>query len=352
MQQHIKKIRAQKMIYVDAAASSLKPESVISAEIDFLSNHYANAGRGICARAGRVDEMVENARRAAAGFVGAASPEQIVFTGGATDGLNRIARTIAGKTVIVSDLDHHSARLPFEKHCETILAPLTENLDYDWDKIKSMKADAIVITAMSNVLGVPQKIPELPFIKIVDASQHAIHQKIDVAESGIDYLVFSGHKIGADTGLGILYQRSESEPSNWGGGMYTASGAARFEAGTLPLTQIAGLGAAIKELKVPDKNLEKLTGRLRAELARNGRLRFISPPGSHILTFSVDGMHHFDFGAMMGANDVCLRVGNMCASWLHKLLGIEGSARISLGWWNTADEMETLARIIGKVVGK
>jgi len=334
------------MIYADAAASSLKPASVISAETDFLSNHYANAGRGVCARATAVDEMVANTRRIVADHIGAKDPESIVFTMNATDGLNRIARTLAGKTIIVSDLDHHSARMPFEQHCKTIPAPLTKELDYDWTAIAGLKADAIVITAMSNVLGVPQEIPRLPFIKIVDASQFIAHEKIDVEAMGIDYLVFSGHKIGADTGIGVLYQRNAGEPVNWGGGMAHGIGAARFEAGTLPLTQIAGLAAAIKaKWKTDGKKLKYLRG----EMEKNPRIRFISPKDAHILTFNVDGMHFMDFGAMMGANEVCLRVGHMCATWLHKRLGIDGSCRISLGPWNTDDEMEQLVKIINNV---
>jgi selenocysteine lyase/cysteine desulfurase len=338
------------MIYADAAASALKPQSVIDAEIDFLSNHYANAARGICARAAAVDEMIAGARKAVADFINADNPEQFVFTSGATDGLNRIARMLAGKTVIVSDLDHHSARLPFEKHCRTIPAPLTKELNYDWDAIAGMKADAIVITAMSNVLGASQKIPKLPFVTIVDASQYVIHEKIDARD--IDYLVFSGHKIGADTGIGILYQKSAGEPVNWGGGMYQATGAARYEAGTLPLTQIAGLCAAIRELKIPSPELKKLNETLRARLSENPRIEFISPKDAHLLTFTVKGMHHLDFGLMAGARDVCLRVGHMCATWLHSRLGIPGSIRISLGWWNTEGEVEELAKITEEVISK
>jgi selenocysteine lyase/cysteine desulfurase len=296
--------------------------------------------------------MVADTRRMAADFVGAADPEQIVFTGGATDGLNRIARTLAGKTVIVSDLDHHSARLPFEAHCATIAAPLTADLNYDWDAIKKIKADAMVITAMSNVLGAAVEIPDgLPFMTIADASQLAIHKKIDVEKSGIDYLVFSGHKIGADTGIGIMYQRHAGNPVSWGGGMHSATGAARFEAGTLPLTQIAGLGPAIKEqTKTNREKIINLTEALREKLAENPRIKFISPAGASLISFVVDGMHHLDFGTMMGARGVCLRVGHMCATWLHKRLGIEGSIRISLGPWNTAAEIEELGGIIREVI--
>lgn len=337
------------MIYMDAAASALKPESVIEAEVDFLSNHYANAGRGVCARAGRVDDMVNETRKAVADFIGAKESDQIIWTSNATDGLNRIARTLAGKTVIVSDIDHHSARLPFEKHCKTVVAPLTANLDYDWDKIKNIKADAIVITAMSNVMGTKQKIPNPGLITIVDASQYIVYEKVDVARDNIDYLVFSGHKIGADTGLGVLYQKNPAEPVNFGGGMHNAAGAAKFEAGTLPLTQIAGLRAAIKELTANYDKSAALIKKLRAGLEKNPRLKFISPDDSHLLSFTVDGMHHLDFGTIMGARGACIRVGNMCASWIHNLLKIPGSCRISPGPWNTEEEVSKAVEIINDI---
>ncbi|MDR1027490.1 MAG: aminotransferase class V-fold PLP-dependent enzyme [Rickettsiales bacterium] len=333
-----------KTIYADAAASSLKTQAVIDAEVDFLTNKYANAGRGICARAVAVDSMVAETRRRVADFIGAADPEQVIFTGGATDGLNRVARTLAGRRVIVSDLDHHSARLPFEKYCQAIVAPLTDDLQYDWAAIRKLDADAIVITAMSNVLGAAVDIPDdLPFIKIVDASQLVIHKKLNAA--AVDFMVFSGHKIGADTGLGILYQKTPGEPVNFGGGSFHGVGAAKYESGTLPLTQIAGLGAAIENLR----DAGDLTPRLREKLAANPKIKFISGPGASLITFNIDGAHFLDVGAMLGARGICVRAGHHCATWLHKRLGIEGSVRISLGQWNTADDVDAIAAAVNAI---
>ncbi|MCL2331813.1 MAG: aminotransferase class V-fold PLP-dependent enzyme [Proteobacteria bacterium] len=420
-----------KIIYVDAAASALKPESVIAAEAEFLRNNYANAGRGVCARAAAVDDMAAAARAAVARFIGAARPEQIVFTSGTTDGMNRIPNILeksgavnADSWVAVSDLDHHSARMPWEElqHFKGIgfgVCPLDDKFNIDASQLKKAlavtvkngngrarirKPDVFIITAMSNVLGVPQDVKGIiaaarainpQIVTIVDAAQYVAHLPIDVTDWDCDFLCFSGHKIGADTGIGVMYVKDPKHwfPDKFGGGMVAgitgslatndsrwtlAAAPAKFEAGTLPLTQIVGLGAAIEEMnksRTPshlpphrgphatgfvawggheggDAHSFALLNYLRAELSKVPRIKFVSPEGAHIITFTVDGMHPLDFGALMGARNVCLRVGNMCASWIHARLGLLGTIRISVGPWNTMAEMEELARIIKRVAGK
>lgn len=340
---------SDQIIYLDAAASALKSKAVIDSQLDFLHNHYANSGRGVCERSNYTDKMVESTREYVAKFIGA-DPNQIIFISGATDGLNRIANMLPTSTLIaVSDIDHHSARLPFEKKHKTILCELDEKFNYKYIP----NCDAVILTAMSNVLGVPQKIiKDDKKIVIVDAAQLVVHEKIDVKEMGCDALVFSGHKIGADTGLGILYLK---EPKKWktdkfGGGQFMATGPAEFEAGTLPLTQISGLIDAIKyTIDNRQKTAEKIEF-LRDELSKILEIKFISPKGAALLTFTIDGMHAMDFGALMGAHGVCLRVGNMCASWLHKSLGLDSTIRISVGPWNTMEEMNQTIDIIKKVI--
>ncbi|MCL2538671.1 MAG: aminotransferase class V-fold PLP-dependent enzyme [Alphaproteobacteria bacterium] len=358
----------KKTIYVDAAASALKPESVIAVEMDFLRNNYANAGRGICARAGAVDAMVADARSTVARFIGAANSNQIVFTSGATDGLNRITNMLKNDSVVaISDLDHHSARLPFEAKHKTIIAPL--DTDFNYDAAAIPQCDAFVITAMSNVLGAPQDIKRIitaartinpDVITIVDAAQYAAHLPIDVVDWDCDFLCFSGHKIGADTGVGVMYVK---EPQRWsadkfGGGMVVtvtgeqwtlATPPAKFEAGTLPLTQIIGLGEAVKNHKSEIIN-HKFLDFLRDEFSKIPRIKFVSQPGAYVLTFTIDDMHALDFGALMGAKNICLRVGNMCASWMHARLGIPGTIRISVGPWNTMDEMEQIVKAVREII--
>lgn len=367
-----------KIIYLDAAASSLKPESVISAEVDFLHNKYANAGRGICARAAAVDDMVAHARERVARFMNA-SAHQIVFTSGTTDGMNRITNILTSRAtgrapvVAVSDLDHHSARMPWEVVARTGRAQITVcplDKDFNIDTARIPSADIIVITAMSNVIGVPQDVAKIVrsareknpnVISVVDAAQYVAHAPIDAAAWDADFICFSGHKIGADTGVGIMYVKNPDDfaPDKTGGGMvgkitgvgeWTLMDAPeKFEAGTLPLTQIAGLEPAIDELEKsrPDLNLIKY---MYDELARLPRVRLITNRDAALLTFVVDGMHALDFGALIGARGVCLRVGNMCATWIHRVIGVAGTIRISVGSWNTMDEMRAVVGMIKEIV--
>ena len=370
-----------KIIYLDAAASAQKPDAVINAQTAFLCDGYANAGRGICARAAAVDDMVAAARSRVAQFINA-NPDQVVFTSGATDGLNRVVNIIKNMpqyvecvTVAVSDLDHHSARLPWEYQTEFQLSwaqivpmELDQNMDIDIDRVPC--ADVMVITAMSNVMGTPQDVAAIVraaraknphVITIVDAAQYAAHHTIDVREWDCDFMCLSGHKIGADTGVGIMYIKKPNRflPDKLGGGMVNVVRGIgdfsfnpppeKFEAGTLPLTQIAGIVPAIDYMvahPVPRELVEYMYDRLRDM----PRVRLLTRRDASLISFTVDGMHVLDFGALIGAHGVCLRVGNMCATWIHRALDIPGSIRISPGPWNTMDEMRRVADIIEKMV--
>lgn len=368
------------IVYFDAAASFLKPESVIDSQADFLRNNYANAGRGVCARAVAVDDMVARVRRKVADFINA-DASQVVFTSNATDGLNRIVNIISGQpwfseisTFAVSDLDHHSARLPWEellhkgKIRKEILCDLDDNFDVKIDSVP--KVDFLIITAMSNVMGVPQDVSAIVsaarkknpnVVTIVDATQYIVHEKIDVKKWDCDFLVFSGHKIGADTGVGVLYIKDSDKywPDKLGGGMisriaddgsWTFYGAPdKFEAGTLPLTQICGLGVAIDELESHRPNLN-LIKYMYDELKKIPRIEILSSRDAAVLTFVVDGMHILDFGALAGANGICLRVGNMCASWIHQAMNIDGSIRVSVGPWNTIADADKFISVVKKIV--
>lgn len=365
------------VVYFDAAASFLKPESVIAAQVDFLRCGYANAGRGVCARAGAVDDMVTRSRRRVADFINA-DIAQVVFTSNATDGLNRIVNIILNRfdkisTVAVSDLDHHSARLPWVElvargkirkieKCE-----LDENFNINPNSVP--KSDVLIITAMSNVLGVAQDVAAIiriarrknpNVITVVDATQYIVHNNIDVKKWDCDFLVASGHKIGADTGVGILYIRDTDKymPDKFGGGMVMRvdddeiilnKSPDKFEAGTLPLTQICGLSVAIDELEShrPDLNLIKY---MYDELKKNPRIKMLSSRDAALLTFVIDGMHPLDFGAYAGANDICLRVGNMCASWICRALGFDGVIRVSVGPWNTIADADKFISVVKKIV--
>ncbi len=368
----------KKIVYMDASASWLKPQSVIESEVDFLTNSYANAGRGVCERAGNVDKLVAQSRAAVADFIGA-EPENIVFVSGATDALNRIANIImlSGRfncpIVAVSDLDHHSARLPWmalakDNKCKIVNCDLDKNLNIDIDKIPV--CDVFVITAMSNVLGVAQDVEKIiriarqknpNVITVVDAAQYVAHKKIDVKKWGCDFLCFSGHKIGADTGVGVMYIRDVNKwtPDKFGGGMVNKiiddnnwilnSGVQKFEAGTLPLTQIIGFPNAIKYVSNWDGGMD-LIHYMYDELINIPHIKMMTQRDACIIDFVIDNMHVLDFGALLGVHDICVRVGNMCASWIHKRLGIDGSVRISVGPWNTMDDARYVVDTIRKIL--
>ena len=360
-----------KIIYLDTAASMQKPQQVIQNMADFLGEKYANAGRGVCERVTNVDKMIDGARNSVADFIGA-DKSQIVWTGGATDALNRIVNIVGvdKNTVVgVSDLDHHSARLPFVA-CggQVVVCPLDNALNIDTEKIPQV--DVLIVSAMSNVIGVAQDVQNIVrkareknpnVIVVVDATQFVVHCDINVKLWDADFVVFSGHKIGADTGVGVMYMKEPCRwrPDKFGGGMVKVVNDDNswvavdvpecFEAGTLPLTQISGLVVAIDCLKKkrPDLGLIKY---MYDELQKNKRVKIISPRDASLLTFVIDGMHVLDFGALVGAGGVCLRVGNMCASWIHKYLQIPGSVRISVGPQNTEDEVKRALEIIKGVV--
>ena len=368
-----------KIVYLDAAASFLKPESVISAEADFLRHNYANAGRGVCARAVAVDDMVRNVRRKVADFINA-DESNVVFVSNATDGLNRIVNIIARQPYFresfvcaVSALEHHSARLPWEELARQhkISAIIEYALDDDCNiKLDSVpRADVLVVTAMSNVMGMPQDVAAVvraaraknpDVIVVVDATQYIVHRDIDVCAWDADFVVFSGHKIGADTGVGIMYIRDSKNllPDKFGGGMVARvddeklvfnSAPEKWEAGTLPLTQICGLSVALDELKKsrPDLGLIKY---IYDELKQIPRIKILTNRDAAVLSFIVEGMHVLDFGSLIGANGICLRVGNMCATWIHKLLNIDGSIRFSVGPWNTKADADEFISVVKKIV--
>ena len=360
-----------KIIYLDAAASALKPDGVIAAEVDFLRTKYANAGRGICARAAAVDEMVAAARARVAGFINAA-PHQIVFTAGATDGLNRVVRLVGSDKkirVAVSDIDHHSARMPWmAAGADIVKIGLDANYNYDLSSIPS--ADVIVITAMSNVFGVGQHVAAIiaaarhknpNVIAVVDAAQYAAHLPINATDWKADFICFSGHKIGSDTGIGIMYMREPERwaPDKFGGGMVNKitddewilnDAPERFEAGTLPLTQIAGLVPAIDAWC--EKSGAAVQRRLYELLTKNSRIKIYTAPDAAVLTFTAADMHALDLGAIAGTRGLCMRVGNMCATWAMKLIDAPsgGVARLSAGPWNTLEDADNAAEIINGIV--
>ena len=363
-----------KIIYLDAAATAQKSVAMRNAQNAFLCDGVANSGRGICGLSANVDAAVAAARERVADFI-CARANQIVFTFGTTDAMNRIANIVAGRigVVAVSDLDHHGARLPFEAAASrrggaVVVMPLDD--DFNLDSARVPHADVAVITAMSNVLGVSQDVGGIiralreknpDVITIVDAAQYVAHDPIDVNAWDCDFLCFSGHKIGADTGLGIMYIKNPGRfvPDKFGGGMVARISDAGdviaqpapdcFEAGTLPLTQIVGLTPAIDAWQSWDGGAP-VRRYIYDALCQMPGVRLLTARDAAMISFVASDMHPLDFGARAGARGLCVRVGNCCASWIMRALGTDGCVRISNGPWNTMDDAACAVRIIKDIL--
>lgn len=413
------------LVYLDSAATSLKPNVMLSAVHAYDTSYTANLHRGLYQQAELVTSKYEFVRAQVANFMGAQTAE-IVFTAGATAGINFIATSWGennlkpGDEIIVTELEHHANFLPWlelakRKQAALKIVPIhqtTGELDLEnFKKLLNNKTKLIAVSLSSNVLGVPTSAPELiklaknynPEIKVlVDAAQTISHARINIQELNCDFLVFSGHKIFAPTGVGVLFIRAEIgeklEPYQYGGGMvfdlsYTQASwlkaPYKFEAGTPPIAQVIGLGAALEYLQeklVPkitpatsppllslgvsglwserDKvhlqdtvltlgnldfsNLQAHLASLCTVLINNlteipgirilGDLEKIKANG-HIVSFSSDKYHAHDIAAYLDRFGICVRAGNHCAKLLHQRLGVESSVRVSLHGYNNLQEI-------------
>lgn len=374
-----------KLVYLDSAATSLKPNVMLAAVQAYDTIYTANLHRGLYQQAELVTSKYEFVRAQVANFIGAQVSE-IVFTAGTTAGINFVATSWGesnlkpGDELIVTELEHHANFLPWlelAKRKQVSLKivpidPVTGELDLEnFRKLLSRKTKLIAVSLSSNVLGVPTSAPELiklaksynPEIKIlVDAAQTISHAKINVQELDCDFLVFSGHKIFAPTGVGVLFMRAEIgeklEPYQYGGGMvfdlnYNSASwlkaPYKFEAGTPPIAQVIGLGAALEYLN--NLNFGKLQAHLANlctvlinNLAEIPGIKILGDPekiktSGHIVSFSSDKYHAHDIAAFLDRFGICVRAGNHCAKLLHQRLGVESSVRVSLHGYNNLREI-------------
>ncbi|HLB94221.1 MAG TPA: aminotransferase class V-fold PLP-dependent enzyme [Candidatus Babeliales bacterium] len=374
-----------KLVYLDSAATSLKPNVMLAAVQAYDTIYTANLHRGLYQQAELVTSKYEFVRAQVANFIGAQVSE-IIFTAGTTAGINFVATSWGesnlkpGDELIVTELEHHANFLPWlelAKRKQVSLKivpidPVTGELDLEnFRKLLSRKTKLIAVSLSSNVLGVPTSAPELiklaksynPEIKIlVDAAQTISHAKINVQELDCDFLVFSGHKIFAPTGVGVLFMRAEIgeklEPYQYGGGMVfdlnynNASwlkAPYKFEAGTPPIAQVIGLGAALEYLN--NLNFGKLQAHLANlctvlinNLAEIPGIKILGDPekiktSGHIVSFSSDKYHAHDIAAFLDRFGICVRAGNHCAKLLHQRLGVESSVRVSLHGYNNLREI-------------
>jgi cysteine desulfurase / selenocysteine lyase len=376
------------LIYLDSAATSLKPWPVIRAVQSYDADYPANVHRGLHTLSERATAAYESARARAARFIGATDPAQVVFTRGTTDAINLVAQSWGdaflkpGDEVVLSVLEHHSNLIPWQMLARRIGVALryvdvTDDGRLDLDSFEqqlSERTRLVAMTAMSNVLGTIPPLEEVidrahrrGAVVLVDAAQGMARFPVDVTALGADFVAFSGHKMCGPTGVGVLYAKREHleamPPVTGGGGMVLRVGRDeaewnevpwKFEAGTPPIAQAIGLGAAVDYLGRFDRRAlwahdRALTAHAHRLLTALPGVRVLGPePGQKggVVAFTVAGVHPHDLAQLVDREGVAIRAGHHCAMPLHDRLGVAASARASFALYNTAGEIDRLAEAI------
>jgi cysteine desulfurase/selenocysteine lyase len=374
--------------YLDTAATSQKPQAVIDAIARCYGAEYATVHRGVYERSATMTLRFEEARTTVARFIGAASPDEVVFVRGATEGINLVAqswgqRLKAGDRVLISALEHHSNIVPWQLLRDRTgiaidVAPLTADGRIDEDALIAMlrpETKLVSIAHVSNVLGSTADIRRIAdaahaagALLMVDGCQAAPRLALDMAALDCDFYVLSGHKLYGPTGIGVLWARAgilESMPPWQGGGAMIetvtferstyAPPPGRFEAGTPHIEGVIGLAAAIDY--VEGIGIERihahesaLVQQARAALSAINSITLLGPEDSAgIISFTMAGVHPHDIGTILDEAGVAIRAGHHCAQPLMNLMGVPATARASFGLYNSPHDVERLVAGLTRV---
>ncbi len=381
-----RRIHDSRLVFLDSAASSQKPRQVLEAMDRYYEQTHANVHRAAYTLAEGATDAMEHARAAIAGFIGAGQPSEIVFTKNATEALNLVARSWGGANlgpgdvVVLSQLEHHANIVPWqqlstEKGFTIRWIPLTDDGQLELDGIDEILdgVSLLAISAMSNVVGTITPVRHLADLAhergalvCVDACQYTPHVPTDVTALGADFLAFSGHKMLGPTGVGVLWARQElleeMPPFLGGGGMILdvrmdgfipAEVPHKFEAGTPPISEIVGLGAAVQYLEslgmeaVRRHEVELTTYALDTLGARFGDKLTIHGPADPalrggVMSFAFGDLHPHDLSQVLDQHGVCVRPGHHCAKPLMRVLGVGATARASWYVYNDEDDIDAL----------
>lgn len=387
-----RRISDKPLIYLDSAATSQKPNAVINSIVDYYKNHNANVHRGIHTLSEEATEMYEDARSKIADFI-KGEHDEIVFTKGATESLNRIAFTFAAKklkegdTVLISEAEHHSNLVPWQIVCRNTKANLKylevdENGEITLSEIKKKITNDvkfIAITHASNVLGTIFPIKEICRLAkevgayvVVDGSQAVVHMPIDVKSLGCDFYAFSAHKMLGPTGVGVLWGKKEllekMDPYEYGGGMIIdvkkdistfAKVPERLEAGTPNIAGVIAFGAAIDYLNnlgmtnVREHDVMILDYAIK-ELLKIKGLTILGTKDAEkrtgLVSFTLDNAHPHDVAAVLNSEGIAVRAGHHCAKVLHTKFNIIASTRASFYIYNDKSDIDALVYGIKKVI--
>ena len=382
-------IHGKPLCFLDNGASAQKPHAVIDALTQCYRHQYANIHRGVYRLSEEATEAYEGARQTVADFVNAAQSEEIVFTRNATEAINLIAQSYghmickAGDAVIISEMEHHSNIIPWQMLRDSLgvelrIAPIADDGQFIMEEYQNLldeRVKLVAITHVSNVLGTVTPIQDISAAAhqvgaktVIDGSQAAVHMPVDVQALDADFYVFTGHKIYGPSGIGVLYAKSEllqSMPPFLGGGdmiesvsfekAIWAQPPAKFEAGTPPIAEAAGLKAALDY--VSSIGFDWITRHEKTLLeAATQRLESISgltiqgsaPDKASVISFTLDDAHPSDIATLVDLEAVAIRSGHHCAEPLMTRLGLSGTVRASFGLYNSLAEVEILGRAVEK----
>ena len=384
-------LKNRNIAYLDSGATTQKPKQVIKAIEDFYENYNANVHRGAYSLSTEASAIYEDTRTKIANFINAKHREEIIFSKNATESLNLIAYSYGldklkkDDEIVISIMEHHSNLVPWQKVAKQTDAKLNymyindefEISDEEIENKITNKTKIVGITHVSNVLGTINNIKKIikyahkkGAIVIVDASQSIPHMKIDVQDLDCDFLVFSGHKMLAPLGIGVLYGKREilndMTPFLMGGDMIEyvyeqnttfAPLPNKFEAGTQNIEGVIGLGSAIDYINnFGYDNIQKIENDLlsyaREELSKLDFLTLYLTPNkenhSSVISFNINGVHPHDVASILDSEGVCVRSGNHCAQPLLRFLGIDSTCRASFYFYNTKEDVDRLVKALNK----
>jgi cysteine desulfurase/selenocysteine lyase len=384
-----REVNGKPLVYLDSAASAQKPRAVIDTVTRTYESEYANVHRGLHFLSNLATTNYENARETVRAFLNAPHVDQIVFTKGATEALNLVASSFAapmvgeGDEIVLSIMEHHSNIVPWhflrERRGAVLKwAPVTDEGALDTDAFEALlgpKTRLVAITHMSNVLGTVvdvKRVVEMAHARsipvVVDGSQGAVHLPVDVQDIGADFYVFTGHKVYGPTGIGVLYGRSDllkqMRPYQGGGEMIRevftdrityGEPPHRFEAGTPPIVEAIGLGAALDYVTGIGREAilaheADLAAYAHERLGALNSLRiFGTAPGKgSIVSFEMAGAHAHDISTIIDHSGVAVRAGTHCAEPLLARFGVTSTCRASFAMYNTRSDVDTLAEALAK----
>jgi cysteine desulfurase / selenocysteine lyase len=399
-----REVNGRRLVYLDSANTSQKPRQVIDAMREHFERHNANVARSVHTLGTEATAAYEGAREKVARFISASSPHEVVFTKNATEGINLVAYAFLGASVgkggdprfrvgpgdeiVVTEMEHHSNIVPWQLLCERTGATLrwlgiTEQGRLDestLDDLVNPRTKLVSMVLVSNILGtanatsrIHDRIREVGALFMLDASQAVPHRPVDVVGYDADFVAFTGHKMLGPTGIGVLWGKGElleAMPPFLGGGSMIETVTmerstylpppARFEAGTPPIAEAVGLGAAVDYLSAIGMQSiqwheKELTAYALEQLRAVPGLRIFGPPTpvgrGGTISFEVAGVHPHDVGQVLDAEGVEVRVGHHCARPTCVRFGVPATTRASLYLYNTKDEVDALVVALDKVRG-